>query len=416
MKRRVVITGLGVITPIGIGKDAFWEAVKEGRSGIRRIESFDTSDLKVKIGGEIRNTEFDPLNWIDKKKIRHSGRETQFAIAAAQMALKDANLEDIRKLDPHRIGVIIGAGGGGLGFGEDQYKTYLEKGPERVSPYLSVVIFAGAISSEVSINLGVKGPSFTISTGCTAGADAIGYSFNKIRNGEVDLMVTGGTEAPMRPLVIISFQAIRALSTRNDEPEKASRPFDRERDGFVLSEGAGILILEELEHALKRGAPIYAEVVGYGVSGDAYHMTSPSPDGTQAARAIKLALQDANLNIEDVDYISAHGSSTPLGDKIETKVLKQVFGDYAYKLPINSIKSMIGHSIGATGAIELIASVLEMQNNFIHPTINLENPDPECDLDYVPNVGRESNIKVAVSNSFGFGGKNTVLIIRDVDI
>ncbi|MEW5767819.1 MAG: beta-ketoacyl-ACP synthase II [bacterium] len=409
MPFRCVITGFGIISPIGTGKEAFWKATCEGRSGVSRITAFDTSSLSVKIAGEVKD--FEPLNYMDRKSKKRTDRTTQFAIAATKMAIEDANL-DLAKEDLEKIGVIIGAGMGGLGFGEEQHIRFLKEGPKYVSPFLSIIIFAGACSSEVSLQFGLKGPSFTLSTGCSAGSDAIGYAFERIRKGENKIMIAGGAEASIRPIILTSFEVMRALSSRNDDPEHASRPFDAQRDGFVLGEGAGIVILEELQHALDRRAYIYAELAGYGATGDAYHMVAPAPDGKQAARAIELALKQASLKPEDVDYINAHGSSTPLNDKTETLIIKSFFKDHARKLKVSSTKSMIGHPIGAAGSIELISCILGIENSIIPPTINYEYPDPECDLDYVPNKPYQAEINVALSNSFGFGGKNAVLIAK----
>ncbi|MEW6621069.1 MAG: beta-ketoacyl-ACP synthase II [bacterium] len=409
--RRCVITGIGVITPIGFGKKDFWTALCQGTPGISRITLFDASSVPVKIAAEIKD--FDPAKYMDKKSLKRTDRETQFAVGAAKLALEDAQI-DLTKEDKERIDVIIGAGVGGLAFAEEQIISFIQEGPEKISPFLSIIAFSGALSSMVSLELGLKGASLTIASGCPAGTDAIGYGFNAIRNGEVDVVVAGGAEAPIRPVVITSFYAMNALSLRNDEPQKASRPFDANRDGFVIGEGAGVVILEEIEHAKTRGAHIYAEIVSFATTNDAYHMCAPAPDGKEAARAFKLALQSANISPQEVNYINPHGSSTPLGDRTETLVIKQAFGDYAYHIPISSTKSMLGHSIGATGAVELIVCALAIDKSFIPPTINYETPDPTCDLDYVPNKGREKVVNVAFSNSFGFGGKNSAIVIKKV--
>ncbi|MFH0775443.1 MAG: beta-ketoacyl-ACP synthase II [bacterium] len=406
--KRCVITGIGLVTPIGIGKDAFWQALSAGRSGISRITQFDCTNMPVKIAAEVKD--FHPEEFMDRKQAKRSDRATQLAIAASQLAIKDSGINSEEERE--RIQVIIGAGVGGLAFAEEQVAAFLQHGPEKISPFLSIITFSGALSSMVSLELGVKGPSITVSTGCPAGTDAIGYGFMAIRKGEAEIVLAGGAEAPIRPVVIHSFYAMRALSLRNDEPEKASRPFDAKRDGFVIGEGAGIVILEELEHALKRGANIYAEVIGYASTNDAYHMTAPAPDGASAAQCFRLALQEAGVGPTDVGYINPHGSSTPLNDRTETKVIKDVFGEYAYKIPVSSTKSMLGHSIGATGAVEAIVCALAITHNFIPPTINYEFPDPECDLDYVPNKGRQAKIDIAFTNSFGFGGKNSALVIK----
>jgi 3-oxoacyl-[acyl-carrier-protein] synthase II len=406
---RCVITGIGVISPIGIGIDAFKDGLLKGVSGVSKISQFDTSSLGVEIAAEVKD--FDPLMYMDKKRVKRTDRTTQFAIAAARMAIEDAEI-DLSSKNKEEIGVVIGAGMGGLGFGEEQYLKFIKYGPRKVSPLLSLIIFAGACSSGVSMEFGIKGPSITISTGCSAGTDAIGYALESIRNGEVKIMIAGGAEAPIRPLILTSFEVMGALSSRNDMPEKASRPFDAKRDGFVLGEGAGVVVLEELKHACERGAHIYAELIGYATTDDAYHMVAPAPDGRQAARAIELSLQDAKLQPEDVEYINAHGSSTPLNDRIETLIIKNVFGKHAYKLAISSTKSMVGHPIGAAGAIELIATLIGMNNGFLPPTINYEYSDPECDLDYIPNEPRKADIDVAISNSFGFGGKNSIIVVK----
>jgi len=412
-KRRVVITGLGVISPIGIGKETFWKALGEGKSGISWISSFDTSSSQAKIAGEVKD--FNPADYINQKTIKRIGRATQFGIAATYLALQDAKLE-INKEKIERIGVFIGGGVGGLTFAENQVTKYVKEGADKVSPFLGINIFGGALSSEISLELGLKGPSITISTGCPAGTDAIGYAFNSIKNGECELTITGGTEAPIRPVTLLSFIVMGALSTYQGNPEEASRPFDARRDGFVMGEGAGILILEELNHALNRGAHIYAEIVGYAATTDAYHMVAPLPDGRDLTRAINLALKEANLKPKDIDYINAHGSSTPLGDSMETSAIKNAFLNYAYKIPISGTKSMLGHSIGATGAVETIICALAIENRFIPPTINYKYPDPNCDLDYVPNIGRKANINVAMSNSIGFGGKNSSMILQRLEM
>ncbi|MFH1564066.1 MAG: beta-ketoacyl-ACP synthase II [Nitrospirota bacterium] len=409
--RRCVITGIGVITPIGIGKENFWKALCEGKSGISRITSFDTSELNTKIAGEIRD--FNPLNYIGSKTAKRVGRASQFGIAGAKLALEDAKL-DLSKEDVEKIAVIIGGGIGGLSFAEENLTKCVKEGYEKVSPFLSVNIFGGALSSEVSLELGLKGPSLTISTGCPAGTDAIGQAFNAIRDGRHEVVIAGGAEAAIRPLTLLSFLVMGALSPRNDEPTKVSRPFDAKRDGFVLGEGGGMVILEELEHARARGAHIYGEIIGYAMTSDAYHMVAPAPSGKELARVFKLALEDAHISPKDIDYINPHGASTPLGDRIETLVIKQVFGQQAYHIPISATKSMLGHSIGATGAVELIVCALTLETGIIPPTINYEYPDPECDLDYVPNKAREKTVNIALSNSIGFGGKNSALVIKKI--
>ena len=408
-ERRVVVTGIGMVTPYGMGKDAFWKGALEGRSVIDRITFFDPSEMPSRIGGEVKD--FDPLVYMDAKGVKRSGRSSHLAVAAACLAVEDGGLK-VEEEDRDRMGVVMGSAVGGLEFGEEQVAAYMQHGARKVSPYLSIVVFGGAVSSEVSLHFGVKGPTITVSTGCAAGSDAIGYAFRMIKEGKGDVMIAGGTEAPLRPVIFASFCAINALSTRNDAPEKASRPFDLKRDGFVMSEGATVLIVEELQHALKRGAEIYGEIVGYAATGDAFHMTRPAPNGEEAARAMQLALEEAQLKPEEVQYINAHGSSTPLNDKTETTAIKSVFGEHAYRVAINSTKSLLGHPIGASGAIELAACLLSIRSGMLHPTINYEFFDPECDLDYVPNVARPARVKVAMSNSFGFGGKNAVLAVK----
>jgi beta-ketoacyl-acyl-carrier-protein synthase II len=408
-KRRVVITGMGVIAPNGIGVDAFWDSLVHGRSGIRRITHFDASSYPSQVAGEVKD--FDPTEYMPPKSARRMDRFSQFAVACTRMALEDAKI-DVSQNNSNRIGIALGSALGGIPHAEEQHSIFMEKGIKRVDPLLATKLFLGASSSQVSIELGIKGHSNTIAGACSVGTDSIGYAFYAIKNNLAEIMITGGSEAPIAPLTFGAFCLIGALSTRNGDPTRASRPFDRERDGFVMSEGAGILILENLENALERGVPIYAEVLGYGTTNDAFSMVQPLPNGEQAKKAIQLALQNANLNPTDIDYINAHGTSTPLNDKIETMIIKEIFGEYAYKIPISSIKSMIGHTLGAAGSIEVIASALTIKNQFIPPTISYEFPDPECDLDYVPNKGRKAFINTVISSSYGFGGKNSAIIIR----
>jgi 3-oxoacyl-[acyl-carrier-protein] synthase II len=408
-KRRVVVTGMGVIAPNGIGIDTFWKALEGGRSGIKKITRFNTSSYRVQIAGEVQD--FDPSVFMTPKSARHMDRFAQFALACTKMALEDSRL-DLTTTDTERIGIALGSALGGFPLAEEQYAVFLEKGLKRVDPYLATRTFIGGSTSQVSIELGIRGHSNTIGGACAVGVDSIGYGFLAIRNNFADIMVAGASEAPIAPLTIGSFAQIGALSSRNGDPTRASRPFDKERDGFVMSEGGAVLILEDLETALKRKASIYAEVLGYATTNDAYSITHPLPDGTQAERAIRLTLADANVSPSEIDYINAHGTSTPLNDKVETKVIKEVFGERAYELPISSNKSMIGHSLGAAGAIEVIASILTIQHQFIPPTINYEFPDPECNLDYVPNNGRKAFINKVLSTSYGFGGKNSNIIIK----
>jgi len=408
-KKRVVITGLGVIAPNGIGIDAFWNSLLSGQSGIGRITHFDASSYPSQIAGEVKD--FDPLNFMSPKSARRMDRFAQFSVAATSMALEDANIE-ITDKNSDRIGISLGSALGGIPCAEAQHSVFLEKGINRVDPLIAIKIFSGASTSHVSIEFGIKGHSNTIGGACAAGTDSVGYAYYAIKNNLADIMNAGGAEAPIVPLTFGAFCLIDALSKRNGNPTRASRPFDKERDGFVMSEGAGVLILEDLESALKRKANIYAEILSYGTTNDAYHMVQPNPTGEQAEKAIELALKFADINPDEIDYINAHGTSTPLNDKVETQVIKEVFGEYAYRIPISSTKSMIGHTLGAAGAIELIASVLSIKNQFIPPTINYEFPDPECDLDYVPNIGRNTTVKTVLKNSYGFGGKNSAIVIR----
>lgn len=409
MKRRVAITGIGMLTPIGITEEEYWNSLIEGKSGISRVTHFDPKDFSCQIAGEIKN--FNPADYLDSKKIRRQDRFVQFAIIASKDAMEDSGL-DLVKEDPRRIGVIFGSGIGGLSSIEKQFQILLQKGPRKVSPFLIPMMITNMAAGEIAITFNFQGPNYAISSACATSAHAIGDAFRLIECGDADIILTGGSEAAITPLGYAGFCSIKAFSLRNDEPEKASRPFDRERDGFVMSEGAGVIILEEWNHATSRGAKIYGELMGYGATDDAYHITAPSPDGESPAMAIKNALDDAGVNPSEVDYINAHGTSTQLNDKIETLAIKKVFGDYAYKIPISSTKSMTGHLLGAAGAIELISTLLSMQKSLIHPTINYEYPDPDCDLDYVPNKPREKGIEIAISNSLGFGGHNATLVVK----
>ena len=386
--------------------EEFWANVIAGKSGVGLITRFDTTDFNVKIAAEVKG--FDPENYLDKKEARRTDRFVQFALAAAKMAVDDASLT-IDESNCEDVGVYIGSGVGGISTVEEQARTLFEKGPSRVSPFMVPMMISDMAAGQVSIMLGAKGPNEATVTACASSAHAIGNAFNAIRYGRAEVMITGGSEAAITPLSIAGFQSARALSTRNDEPEKASRPFDLNRDGFVMGEGAGILILEELEHAKRRGAKIYAELVGFGSTGDAYHITSPAPEGEGAKRAIIRALKDAGLQPDEVQYVNAHGTSTYYNDLYETKAIKAVFGD---RIAVSSTKSMTGHLLGAAGAIEAIITALTLEHQIIPPTINYETPDPECDLDYVPNRARESKIDAAITNSFGFGGHNAVLVLR----
>jgi beta-ketoacyl-acyl-carrier-protein synthase II len=408
-KKRVVITGIGVVAPNGVGIENFWDSLVHGRSGVRKITYFDASSYPSQVAGEVKD--FNPLDHMSPKSARRMDRFAQFAVACTRMALDDAKI-NISNNSSDQIGISLASALGGMPAAEEQHSIFLEKGLKRVDPLLATKLFLGAATSQVSIEFGIKGHSNTIAGACSAGTDSIGYASYAIEHNLADIMIAGGAEAPLAPLTFGAFCQIGALSTKNGDPTRASRPFDRERDGFVMSEGAGVLILESLENALKRGIAIYAEVLSYGTTNDAYNMVQPLPDGEQGRRAVQLALQNADIKPNDVDYINAHGSSTPLNDKIETKIIKEIFGEYAYKIPISSIKSMIGHSLGAAGAIEAIASVLAIKHHYIPPTINYENQDPECDLDYVPNRGRSAYVNVVLTNSYGFGGKNSAIILR----
>jgi 3-oxoacyl-[acyl-carrier-protein] synthase II len=409
MDRRVVITGYGVISPIGISIDDFWNSLASGKSGISRVSTFDASQFSSQICAEVKD--FQPERYIDKKKIRKMDRFSQLAFAAAKMAIEDAKL-NMEKEDPFRVGVIVGSGIGGLSTVAAEHKVLLEKGPRRVSPFMIPMLITNIAAGEIAIAYNLQGPNYSLSSACATSNHTVGDALRLIRYGDADVIIAGGTEAAVTPLGLAGFCSAKALSTRNDDPEHASRPFDKERDGFIMGEGAGIVILESLEHALSRGVSIHAELIGYGATDDAYHITAPSPDGQSAARAISNALADGGVKPEEVDYINAHGTSTPLNDKVETLAIKKVFGDYAYKIPISSNKSMIGHLLGAAGVVELIATILSMEKETIPPTINYEFPDPECDLDYVPNKARHKKINVALSNSLGFGGHNATLVVR----
>lgn len=409
MGRRVVVTGMGPVTPIGTGNDRYWAALAGGKSGISQITRFDAAGFSSRIAGEVKD--FDPLEFLDSKVAKRMDRFTQFAVAATRLALEDARLS-IKTVDPDRIGVIIGSGIGGLGTLEEQHTVLVEKGPRRVSPFLVPMMIADMASGQVSIVFRVKGPNFATVSACSSGAHAIGEAYEAIRRGAAEVMIAGGAEAPVTPLSVAAFSNARALSTRNDEPERASRPFDIERDGFVIAEGSGVLILEDLDFALARGAGISGEITGYAATADAYHITQPDPEGAAAAAAMRLALERGGLRPADVDYINAHGTSTLYNDEFETLAIKRVFGEDAYRLAVSSTKSMTGHLLGAAGAIETIACLLGMRHGIIPPTINLEHPDPLCDLDYVAGQARHAQVDVALSNSFGFGGHNVTLALK----
>lgn len=407
MKRRVVITGLGVIAPNGNGKRAFWDALKQGRSGVRRITRFDPAPFPTQFAGE---ADFDPTQFISPKQIKRMDRTSHLAVSAAKMAVEDANLS-IRDENRERIGVMIGTAMAGHGLILEQHDAYIKKGPMKIDVFTAIGSFPDAPSSQISIELGINGPSFSLATACSSALDAIGYAFNAIRNQELDIVIMGGADSPLFAPILSAFCVLRALSRRNHAPEKASRPFDKTRDGFVLGEGAGILILEDMEHALKRKAHIYGEILGFGMTCDAYHMTKPEPSGSQAIRALRQAIKDAGVKPEEIEYINAHGTSTPLNDKNETFIIKEVFGPCANKVAVSSIKSMIGHLIGAAGSVELIGALMALEEGIIPPTINYEIPDPECDLDYVPNKARNVKVNTLLKNSFGFGGKNSALVV-----
>ena len=409
MRRRVALTGVGVVSPIGIGRDAFWAGLMEGRSGVRRITAFDPTPYETQIGGEV--PDFDPGAFMDRKEVRRNDRFVQFALAATLLALDDAGL----RITPHnadRIGVIIGSGIGGANTWEDQHRILLERGPGRVSPFFVPMLMLNGGSGIVSIATGAKGPNFSVVSACATGGHAIGEASRAIQRGEADAMICGGSEAALTPLSLAGFGTMKAMSTRNDEPARAVRPFDAGRDGFVMGEGAGILVLEAWEQAERRGARIYAEICGYGTSSDAFHITQPDPEGDGAARAMRAALRDAKLEPTQVDYVNAHGTSTPYNDKCETVAIKRVWGAAAHRVAISSTKSMTAHLLGAAGGVEAIVCALAIERGSIPPTINYEVPDPDCDLDYVPNTPRSARVDVAMSNAFGFGGHNAILILR----
>jgi 3-oxoacyl-[acyl-carrier-protein] synthase II len=407
--RRVVITGLGAVTPLGNDVETFWSNLKNGVSGVHTIDAFDTTAYDCKIGGQVRG--FDPKPFFkNPKDLRRTDRFTQLAMAAAKMAVEDCGI-DIEKLDRRdRFGVIVSTGIGGLKTLQDQLTILLTKGPSRNSPFTIPMLISNMASGFISMEFNLRGPNFCIVTACATSNNAIGESWRIIKFGDADIFLAGGSEAGIVEIGLAGFSAMKALSTRNDEPERASRPFDRDRDGFVISEGAGVVVVEELEHAKARGAKIYCEITGYGMSADAYHMTAPPPDGEGAARAMQLALEHARILPDQIDYINAHATSTDIGDICETRAIKQVFGDYAYKVPISSTKSMTGHLLGGAGGVEMAACALAIRDSVIPPTINLENPGKECDLNYTPNVARERKVRVALNNSFGFGGHNATLV------
>jgi 3-oxoacyl-[acyl-carrier-protein] synthase II len=407
---RVVVTGMGVLCPLGLDVTTTWEALIAGKSGVDRITLFDASAFETKIAGEVKG--FEPTNYMSPKDARHNDRFSQLAVAASLQAVEQAKLK-IDAANKDDIGIIIGSGIGGLTTLFEQTKILLDRGPSRITPFLIPMMMPNIASAQASIVLGVKGPNLCTASACSSGSDAVGLAYETIKRGDAKVMITGGSEAIINPIGVSAFNALKAISTRNDEPQLASRPFDVEHDGFVIGEGAGILILENLAHAQERGARILAEMIAYGASADAHHITAPIETGEGAAMAVQRALDKAGLKATDIDYINAHGTSTPLNDRMETKAIKLAFGDYAYKIPISSTKSMMGHLVGSAGAVEAIICTMVIQKGIIPPTINLTHPDPECDLDYVPNVARRAKVTTALSNSFGFGGHNSVLIFRE---
>jgi len=409
LKRRVVVTGVGLVTPLGVGIENVWQRILRGESGIGPITRFDTTQHETKFAAEVK--EYKPEDYIPPKELKRIDLFIQYALTAAKIAMEDSGL-DMGKEDAERVGVIVGTGLGGLPTLEKYHSILLERGPGRISPFFIPMLIANEAPGHIAIQFGIKGPNLCIVTACATGAHSIGDSLRIIQYGDADVMVAGGTEANLTPLTVGGFNAMKALSTRNDAPTKASRPFDKDRDGFVVAEGSGIIVLEELEHAKKRGAKIYAEVAGYGYNGDAYHITAPCPDGDGFIRCMGMAMKDAAVLPGEINYINAHGTSTGLNDQIETIAIKEVFKEYAYKIPVSSTKSMIGHLLGAAGAVEAIFTILAMRDSVCPPTINYETPDPDCDLDYVPNSARSHTIDIGLSNSFGFGGTNSTLVFR----
>jgi 3-oxoacyl-[acyl-carrier-protein] synthase II len=413
LENRVVITGMGVLSSLGIGKEAFWESLVQGRNGISTVTRFDASGYPTRIAGEVRG--FDPRDYMDRKEARRMDRFTQFAVAAGMLGLQDAGI-DLSRENPDRVGVFLGTGIGGTETFEEQHRILLDKGPNRISPLFVPMMIGNMGAGQVSIQFGLRGPNVTIVNACASSANAIGEAFKVLERGEADIILAGGAEAAITPMAMAGFCAMKAMSTKNDVPEKASRPFDAQRDGFVMSEGGCILILETLEHAKARGAHIYAEVIGYGCTADAYHITAPEPEGEGARKAMEMALNDAGIQPDEVNYINAHGTSTLMNDKYETLAIKKLFGEHAYSLAVSSTKSMSGHLLGASGAVEVAATALTIENGIIPPTINYETPDPDCDLDYVPNTSRQQPVNVALSNSFGFGGHNVSIALRSFGV
>lgn len=409
MKERVVVTGMGAITPLGLDMPTTWQALTEGRSGAGRITLFDPSELKMQIAAEVKN--YDPNNYFPAKEVRRLDRYSQFAIIAADEALKDSGLQ-VTAENADRIGVISGTGIGGIGTLLREYDVMLEKGPNRVSPFFVPMMLADTAPGLIAIKHGLKGPNMVVTSACASSANAIGEAMHMVRNDVADVIVAGGSEAGILPLAVAGFGVMQAITARNDDPEHASRPFDAHRDGFLPAEGGAFIVVEKLSHAKARGAHIYGEVAGYGATADAFHITAPAEDGDGAIRAMKRALQDADMSSDEIDYVNAHGTSTPLNDPMETKAIKAVFGERAYRIPVSSIKSMLGHLLGAAGAVEAIASLKTIETGIIPPTINYETPDPACDLDYVANIARRAQVRAVISNSFGFGGHNASLVFR----
>lgn len=409
MKKRVLVTGRGLISPVGLTIEEFWTALVNGKSGVDYITNFDATHFETKFAAEVKN--LDVTNYLDRKEARRLDKFSQYAIIAAQLALKESELNFDHE-NPERAGVIIGSGIGGMETFEREIRNYFDKGPNKINPFFIPMMIPDIAPGYISIRYGLKGPNYSTISACASSSHAIGNAFRSIQIGEADIMITGGTEATITPMGVGGFNAMKALSTRNDAPQKASRPFELDRDGFVMGEGAGILVLELEEHALNRGAKIYGEILGVAYTADAYHITAPVPDGDGARRVMKKALEDANVTTEEVDYINAHGTSTQHNDKIETFAIKQLFGERASKIPISSTKSMIGHLLGASGSLELIATLLTIENDKIHPTINYEKPDPDCDLNYTPNHAIDKTVDIAISNSFGFGGHNVCLVVK----
>jgi 3-oxoacyl-[acyl-carrier-protein] synthase II len=409
LQRRIVVTGVGVVSPLAVEVDTFWSRLTAGESGVHQLTTLDTTAYKVHFGGDI--PDFDATEWVERREVKRLDRFTQFAVHAGGQAIQDSGL-DFDQVDRSKCGVILGSGIGGLGEIEVQIEKMLSKGPDRVSPFTVPKMMLNAAGGNLSITYGLKGPNYAVATACASATNAMGDALRSVRLGETDVVITGGTEAAITRMGLAAFQNMKALSTRNEEPAAASRPFDADRDGFVLGEGAGLLVFEELEHAKARGARIYAEVLGYGTTSDAGHITAPDPEGKGAAAAMRAAIKDAGVSPENVDYINAHGTSTPLGDKAETQAIKAVFGDHAYKMKLSSTKGSLGHSLGASGGIEAVISCKTIQDSLIAPTINYTTPDPDCDLDYTPNVAAKCEVNVAMSNSFGFGGHNACILFR----